>query len=207
MKATEFRVGRGKDNSEKSWGWQEKLDDPLWHQDDDQTFAGRRGPSTPKRVSRGSWGRRGRSSVKGGSRKLWCGLGLMASKWGRALLSQAWHHQEQGGVSGHHEGLSVFLYGKGFTHLLQDSAPSSRTIAFLADQGIDVSKWAGQLPWSEPHLEPLAWVREPVGREEMRCIIVAMMKKEIKRIWCLDITRAICKTLVKSMTKRFQAVL
>ena len=29
MKATEFRVGRGKDYSEKSWGWQQKLDNPL----------------------------------------------------------------------------------------------------------------------------------------------------------------------------------
>ena len=29
MKVKEFRVGRGKDNSEKYWWWQEQLDNPL----------------------------------------------------------------------------------------------------------------------------------------------------------------------------------
>ena len=41
--------------------------------------------------------------------------------------------------------------------------------------------------------------------EEKRCISVAMMKKEIKRIWCLDITKDFCKPIDQSMLRRFQA--
>ena len=84
--------------------------------------------------------------------------------------------------------LLEFFHGRGCTHLFQDSAPCHKarmTTVFLADQVIDVIKWPG----NSPDLNPTQslWTVFKNKLEEKRCTSVAMMKEEIKRIWCLDI--------------------
>ena len=143
-----------------------------------------------------------------GSIMVWAGFDGMWGRAGISFLKPGTTMNAVTYVATLEDHLLEFCHGRGCTHLLQDSAPCHKarlTTAFLADQGIDVIKWPGNSPDLNP-IENL-WTVFKNKLEEKRCTSVAMMKEEIKRIWCLDITRDFCKTLVQSMPRIIQAVL
>ena len=98
--------------------------------------------------------------------------------------------------------------GRGNTRFLQDGAPchkSRKSMAWLAENGVDVMDWPG----NSPDLNPIEnmWNMMKGRLEEKQVTSVEMLKKEIIAIWVTEVSQEYCETLARSMPCRLAKVI
>ena len=102
--------------------------------------------------------------------------------------------------------LVPFMERHGTTMFLQDGAPPHRaksTKAYLATLPYEIIKWPGNSPDLNPIENCWNWMKDQL--KDFQCQKKDQLILEIKRIWCVKVTREYCLTLARSMPNRIQA--